>query len=82
MRIRIKDIGKALARIRRSFDIGEEAAMTVTLQEDDPGNGKIGDILTFVVDSVSGANLTIEVFAKSENRPPSAIYVEKLTESS
>lgn len=55
--------------------------MSLDMQNDNPGEGKIGDIITMNVSAQDNTNgLLIEVYGASENRPPRAIYTKLLVD--
>lgn len=79
MKFKINDLQMALNAICKQYKVGLDSSMDLALQEDNPGEGKISDILTInVVGSDGKTGLMVEVYGYSENRPPRSVYTRLL----
>jgi hypothetical protein len=79
MKVRVYDLKMALDYIYKMYSVGADSAATLTIQEDDPGDGKICDILSVQIGSKDGTtSLSIEMYGDNENRPPTSVYTKKL----
>jgi hypothetical protein len=80
MRVKVHQVRAALEYISKMYSVGVDSTMELTIQEDDPGDGKICSTFTMRVVSKELSNsLDIELFDEAENRPPNSVYTKRLS---
>jgi hypothetical protein len=80
MKIRLHELKIAIENIEKTFVCDENSSVVITIQEDDPGEGKICSIVKLHVENIhKNMFLDIEIFDRNENRPVSAVLVKELT---